>query len=174
MTNNNQFKKEKFIAMLHYIIEKCGSLPNVGKTVIWKILYFSEFDYYELYEKHISGEKFLKWVNGPAPEDFNECIKELKREKKIKEEQQDFHGHRQIKYGSIQESNIDALNGSEIKVINKTINKLSSMNATQISEYSHQDMPWKSAKKNGEIDYEMVFYRDKVMSVREYNDKDEN
>ena len=42
------------------------------------------------------------------------------------------------------------------------------MNASQVSAYSHGDMPWKSAKEQEDLDYEMVFYRDELYTVREY------
>ncbi len=53
--------------MLHYIIYSVGNLPHIGKTVLWKLMYFSDFDYYELYEKHLTGEQYRKLEHGPAP-----------------------------------------------------------------------------------------------------------
>ena len=47
------FNKEKFKEMLHHIINECGYRPNVGKTVMFKLLYFSDFDFYELKEKFL-------------------------------------------------------------------------------------------------------------------------
>jgi hypothetical protein len=43
---------------------------------------------------------------------------------------------------------------------------LSDMNATQISEYSHNDVPWLTTDKGEIIDYESVFYRTKEYSMR--------
>ena len=37
---DEEFNLEKFKQVLHYIIAKVGSLDNVGKTVLYKILYF--------------------------------------------------------------------------------------------------------------------------------------
>ena len=42
-------KIEKFKNVLLYILEHCAGKPNVGETVIYKLLYFSDFNYYELY-----------------------------------------------------------------------------------------------------------------------------
>ena len=36
----NNFNEKKFEQVLHYIISKKGSLDNVGKTVLYKMLYF--------------------------------------------------------------------------------------------------------------------------------------
>ena len=47
----------KFRNILLYILEKCAGKPNVGETVLYKLLYFSDFNYYELYEEHLSGAR---------------------------------------------------------------------------------------------------------------------
>jgi hypothetical protein len=46
------------------------------------------------------------------------------------------------------------------------------MNASQISEYSHNDVPWLTAKDGGIIDYESVFYRTPSYSVRSCSEED--
>ena len=37
------FNKEMFKQVLLYILAKCGGKPNVGKTVLYKLLYFCDF-----------------------------------------------------------------------------------------------------------------------------------
>ena len=61
---------------------------------------------------------------------------------------------------------------NEIKLIDDVLDKLSNMNATTISEYSHKDVPWITTSHGKCIDYETVFYRTAPYSVREYNDRD--
>ena len=74
------------------------------------------------------------------------------------------------RYRSLKDPDISCLNKNEISVINDTINKISSMNATEISEYSHGDMPWRVAENEKELDYEFVFYRNPEYVVREYDE----
>ncbi|MDD4141558.1 MAG: hypothetical protein PHR20_02025 [Bacteroidales bacterium] len=38
----------KKCVVLLYILERCSGKTNVGKTVLYKLLYFSDFNYYEL------------------------------------------------------------------------------------------------------------------------------
>lgn len=42
------------------------------------------------------------------------------------------------------------------------------MNASQISEYSHNDVPWLTTEDGEIIEYKSVFYRTPQYSVREY------
>ncbi len=161
------FDKEKFKQVLHYIVSRVGSLDNVGKTVLFKMLYFSDFDHYELYEKSITGETYVKLPLGPAPKNFNHAITELKKENKIKEVHIKIGRMKQIKFLSLSTSKIDKLNAEEIKVIDNVLLKLSGMSARQVSSYSHEDMPWKATGNQEDIDYEFVFYRNPIFSVVE-------
>ncbi len=43
-----RLQENKLINVLLYILEKCAGKPNVGETVLYKLLYFSDFNYYEL------------------------------------------------------------------------------------------------------------------------------
>lgn len=162
----------KFKELLHYILHRCGNLENVGKTVVYKLLYFSDFDYYELHEKPITGESYVKLPYGPAPSHFNEVIADLIKENKVKQIDVDFRGKIQKKFLCVKQPLLLNLSAEEIQIAERVINKLSSMTATQITGYSHGDMPWKSAKDNERIDYEMVFYRDDIYMVREYDNND--
>jgi len=71
------FDVEKFKQVLHYIINRCGSLENVGKTVLYKILYFIDFDFYELYEDKLTRESYKRLEYGPAPIHFDEAIEKI-------------------------------------------------------------------------------------------------
>lgn len=170
ISSNDLFNKEKFKQVFHYLIHETGSLENVGKTVLFKIIYFIDFNFYEMFEEKLTGESYRKIRYGPAPVHFNEIIKELKEDKQVREFKKDYNGHAQQKYVSIVEPDISLLNAKELEFINKNTSVYSNFNATQISEYSHQDVPYTATDDKEIIDYELVFYRDPIFSVREYDD----
>ena len=74
----------------------------------------------------------------------------------------------QFRYNSLNEPEID-FTEDELDVIDAVIEKLSNMNATQISEYSHGDMPWRAAEDYEIMKYSFVFYRDPKYRVRKYD-----
>ena len=43
MNDDIEFNLGKYKAVIHYIISKCGFKDNVGRTVLYKLLYFSDF-----------------------------------------------------------------------------------------------------------------------------------
>jgi len=169
MTEANTFNKEKFREVLHYIISRTGDEENVGKTVLFKILYFSDFDFYELNEKPITGEVYKKITHGPAPIHFDEVVEELIKDKKVEKITKSVKGFKDnlMKYISLVKPSLSLLNIDEKTQIDKIIQRLTAMDgARQVSSYSHGDMPWKATEDMEEIDYEFVFYRDGVYSVR--------
>lgn len=152
--NSLEFNKEKFKTVLHYIIDEI----NVSRGVIFKLLYFADFNFYELYEKPLTNEIYKKYPQGPVPSHFNNIKRELEKEKLITEN-----------LNSLKRPNIDVLSTEELNVINGVIAKLSKMNASQISEYCYGDMPWRATKDYEDINYEFVFYRDPKYCVRKYD-----
>jgi hypothetical protein len=77
------FNAEKFEQVLHYIIYKTGNSDNVGKTVLFKLLYFCDFNNLEKYKEYLTGETYLKWKQGPAPVHFDSAVESLKNKKAI-------------------------------------------------------------------------------------------
>jgi uncharacterized phage-associated protein len=166
------FDVEKFKQVLHYTIHKTGDTPNVGKTVLYKILYFIDFNYYELFEKKLTGETYLKSHYGPSPRDFGNVMSELKDERVIEEKEWTEGIYKRIKYLSTVEPVTSKIAKEELDFIDENIDKYSRFNATQISEHSHKDIPYIAAEDFEELDYELVFYRDTELSVRTYDDVD--
>jgi transcriptional regulator with XRE-family HTH domain len=165
-----KFDKEKFKQVLLYILDKCGAKANVGETVLYKLLYFSDFNYYELFEDYLTGAAYRKISYGPAPCDFQIIAQEMIDEGKLKKVTTEYYGKSQKKYLPLVDADINGWKWSarEKEVIDNVIERLSGMDATTISEFSHEDIPWEVTKDKDIIDYDTVFYRKPPFSVRAY------
>lgn len=161
---------EKFKNLILYILERCAGKPNIGETVLYKLLYFSDFNYYEIYEEHLSGATYRKLAMGPVPRDITEVLHDMETSGALKIFTTYYFGYKQKRYMPLVSANKRLFNGAEMEVVDKVINQLSGMSASEISRYSHGDMPWKASKDRQVIDYELVFYREAPYSVRTYND----
>ncbi|RAP46464.1 MAG: hypothetical protein BZ136_07600 [Methanosphaera sp. rholeuAM74] len=155
-----EFNPEKFKALISYIISRCENKKNVGKTVIIKLAYFSDFNFYEKYEKSITGETYLKYERGPYSSHVDQLLKTMKDNNEFTEKIVPFKGKELHKYYLTDKTDITPLSHNELITIDEVVDKLSDMTATRISDYSHGDMPWLATEDNGELDYEFVFYRD--------------
>jgi len=168
--NVPQKNVDKFKEVLLYILNKIGSKPNVGETVIYKLLYFIDFDFYEKYEDQLIGATYLKNRYGPTPIEFHKLVEKMIKEKEIIKIESEYFQYPQTKYLPLRKADLAKLNAPEIKTIDDVLTKLSEMSASQISEYSHNDVPWRTTDAGKTIEYESVFYRTPEYSAREYDE----
>jgi len=166
--NVPQKNLDKFKEVFLYIIDKVGSKPNIGETVVYKLLYFIDFNFYEKYEEQLIGAQYIKNRYGPTPVEFAKIIDQMMNNQEVEKVKSKYFEHPQTKYLPLRKPDLSKLTAEELAVIEDVLNKLSDMNATQISNYSHDDIPWKTAKEGKMIEYEAVFYRTPAYSVREY------
>lgn len=159
---------DKFKNVILYILGRCAGKPNVGETVLNKLLYFSDFNYYELYEEHLTGANYKKLPYGPVPQNLTAVLSQLIDDKQIKRIKTEYHNLHQTRFLPLAEADLTKLKASEVEVINNVIDQMGDWNANMISEYSHKDMPWLATKDKEIIDYELVFYRELPFSVRTY------
>ena len=161
----------KFKNVLLYILERCAGKPNVGETALYKLLYFSDFNYYELYEEHLTGAKYRKLPYGPVPQKFDSIVLQMIDKGQLQRVKTAYHGFPQTRYLPLVKADLTELKASEKEVIDRVIEQLSDWSAASISNYSHKDMPWLASKEGEEINYELAFYRDAPFSVRNYGDE---
>ncbi len=162
---------EKFKQVLLYITEKVGALPNVGQTVLYKLLYFCDFDYYEKFEEQLIGAKYIKNHYGPTPVAFRRIVDDMVNNGEIEEVKTKYFDHDQTKYLPVKKANLAGLSAREIQHIDEVLNRLANKSATELSDLSHKDVPWITAEEGKEVDYEAVFYRTPETSVRQYKDE---
>lgn len=160
----------KFKNVLLYILEHCAGKPNVGETVLYKLLYFSDFNYYERYEEHLTGSEYRKLPYGPVPQKLDHIIRQMIVDKQLQQIKTDFHGYPQTRYLPLEKADLTQLRASEKEVIDHVIEQMSDWSASAISNYSHKDLPWLASKEGEMIDYELAFYREAPFSVRNYDD----
>lgn len=163
--------QKKFKTVLTYILKKVGGKPNIGMTVIYKLLYFIDFDYYEKFEEQLMGAVYIKNHFGPTPIMFGKIIDEMKAKNEIEEVKSKFYDREQKKYFLNPNYQVDLtpLSAQEIKHIDWELRRLADKTAKELSELSHEDMPWRAAKMGERVEYNGVFYRDEKLSVREYD-----
>lgn len=154
--------------VLHYIINKTGFKNTVGRTVLHKLLYFSDFNYFEQFNESITGESYKKMERGPVPIHFESIIEELVEDGKVSLGKRKLPcGKTMNRYFSLKEPSID-LNEDEKAVINKVIKDLSHMNGKQIGEYSLSDKPVKKTDENEIIEYDLALSRSSEKKAKVY------
>lgn len=159
----------KFKNVLLYILGKCAGKPNVGETVLYKLLYFSDFNYYELHEEHLTGARYRKLPYGPVPLKFDYIMDQMIKSGQLRRMKTEYFGLQQTRYLPLVKASLTGLKASEKEVIDRVIEQMSDWSASAISNYSHKDMPWLASREGEEMNYELAFYRDAPYSVRNYD-----
>ena len=165
-----QEKVDKFKEVLLYILNRVGAKPNVGRTVIYKLLYFMDFDYYEQYEEQLIGARYQKNQYGPTPMEFTKIVQGMERGGDLTEVKNKYFERFQTKYLARRAPDLSVLSGRELQVIDDVLCRLSDKNGTEISEYSHKDVPWLATEDGQIIDYDLAFYRTSPYSRRQYTE----
>lgn len=162
---------EKFKEVLLYILEKVGAKPNVGETVLYKLLYFIDFDFYEKFEKQLIGATYIKNRLGPTPVEFKAIVDDMKKNNEIEIVRSKYFQYEQKKYLPLRPAKLDKITGEEKEHIDDVLARLSDKTAKELSDYSHEDIPWQVHEMGQPISYESVFYRGNKHSVKNYTDE---
>lgn len=170
--SNIKFKADKLKNLILYILESCAGKPNVGETVLYKLLYFSDFNNYEINNKSISGLNYINLQYGPVPvaSQYLPVVKDMEARRELKIISQDYFGLKLKRYINLISYDINSLSPKEMKVIDNVISSLSNMSALQIEEYSHGDAPWLLSEEHQTIPYKLVFQRQTPYSQKDVND----
>ena len=167
------FSLGTFKNVLLYISEHCAGKPNVGETVLYKLLYFADFNYYEKYEEHLTGSQYRKLPYGPVPQKLDSILAQMIANGQLQRIKTQFHGYPQTRYLPLEKADLTQLNAAAKEVLDQVIDRFSDWSASAISDYSHRDMPWKASADGELIDYELAFYRESPFSARTYVDDPE-
>jgi transcriptional regulator with XRE-family HTH domain len=158
---NFSFDKEKFRQTLLYILSVCGGKANIGETVLYKLLYFIDFNAFEILGKPVTGMQYIKMQFGPVPQQgqFRDVVKEMVEKNELKLFMQEYYGMPQKRYVALADPDIKVFSVEEKELIDREIRILSDFTATKIAEYAHGDAPWVLAEDGEPIRYTDVVER---------------
>lgn len=151
---------QRFKEMLLYILGEVGAKPNVGATVLHKLLYFIDFDYYEIHSQKLLGATYTRDSFGPYAVELDEILENMLESDELDFIKHTYHGHTQKKYLPLRDPDLSDFSAPEILHVNSVLARLSDMGAREIADYSHGDYPFRATEQGEIIDYETVFYRD--------------
>jgi len=162
----------KFREVLLYVLKQVGARPHVGETVIYKLLYFIDFDYYERLEEQLIGATYIKNRFGPTPVEFAKIVRDMEKKGELTRVEGKYFQYPQRKYLPLREPDTSVLTGREKELIDDVLHRLGDMDASRISDYSHGDVPWLGTAEGKPIPYEAVFYRVPPYTQRGYREDD--
>jgi hypothetical protein len=130
-------KHYKFKQAFLYLLNKCAQKPNIGKTVLNKLLYFADFNHFEKYYESITGVDYVKMPRGPVPQVMDTVIAQMEAENQIRQLEVPYFQYTQQKIMPLVEPDLSMLNGQELAELDYVIDKYGDWNAEKLSEWSH-------------------------------------
>lgn len=164
----------KFKQVLLYITSKCAGKPNVWKTVLNKLLYFCDFDYYERHGESITWVNYIKKMRWPVPQVMDLVIDSMVKRQEIQEIEVPYYDFTQKRIIPLINPDLSVLNAEELAQIDEIISKYWDKNAEWMTNWSHGDIPWDATPNEWDvISYWLVMYRDEVYAVSNREDDDD-
>lgn len=140
------FDKEKFRALVLYIVWRTGDVRDFGAIKLNKVLWFTDARTYEALGGSITGESYVRRKFGPVPEHIDETLNELIEEGRIHGWSEPYFDFEVKRYSAHEPADTSLFTEDELGFIDWWIKHVAEEHtATSISEKSH-DYGWKIAK----------------------------
>jgi hypothetical protein len=151
------FDRDKFKALLHYVVWRAGDRDGFGATKLYKVLWFSDARAFMLTQKPITGETYIRQKHGPLPNHAIGIIGELEREGAIRVWNDRYYNRAIRRFKSLRNPDRLTLDDQQREIVDYWIEHIASDHtATSISEESH-DLAWELAKMGEVIPYHAIF-----------------
>lgn len=150
------FKKFDIDRFLNAMLYFCKG--GVVKTKLNKLLFYADFKHFKEYTVSITGARYAHIPFGPAPEDYDLYYPILVRQNALKIEElvfPDFTGENLV---AIQEPNLNKFSESELRILASVKEYFATYNATDTSNYSHQEKGYQDTETGEPISYSYAQY----------------
>ena len=162
------FNPTKLNQKLLDFLEQSAGKPNVGESHLWGLLYFADFNYYEIYEEHLTGLEYRKLHFGHVPLKWDSIIQAMIEEGMLLKLTTTYHATNQTRLIPLAKSNLRELLASEIVVIVQVIQNMGNWSTNALDRFIRSDMPWVATKEGEIMNYELALYREPPYAVRNY------
>lgn len=155
-----KINEEKYKNVILYLSSKLGGEIR-GKKKLAKLLYFVDFDFFEMYEKPMTGELYKSLPMGPFPSNMEDILESLEKTKKIVIKNENTgNGYNPTEvYIAKDKVNVKVFKENEIKILNRVVLKYGHLTGKQLEDLTHSEAPYIGTKPGREIAYELSFYR---------------
>src|SRR3989338_6380658 len=148
-------QKKKYQQVILYLCQKLGGEIR-GKKKLAKLLYFADFDFYEKYQRPITGDVYKAYPKGPLPVALNEIIADLAKKKALRVSTVQEWGKEYAPmevYEGIAKPDLSVFEREEIKMLDRIVRRYGTLNGEQLAELSHAEAPYSATEPHQQIPY---------------------
>lgn len=146
-----------------YVSLLCEADPAFGMTRLNKILFEADFLSFRIRATPITGVRYQRLENGPAPKSMPHCLRELQEAGALHIRVGNFFGQVQHKPMALRAADLSHFSGEDIAVLDSVIRDSDGKTATEASNASHR-IEWKTRQNGDEIPYEAAWLSDEPVT----------
>jgi len=156
-----KLNEKKYKNVILYLASHVGSGCVWGKKKMYKLLYYLDFDFFEKYEKPITGDTYHKIQMGPAPTYFDAIASELQKEGKLRisKGRTGTGLNDAFVYKALEEPETNAFTEQEKKMLNRVIKLYGDKSGSQLETLTHKEAPYLAVNEGEEMPLELAHYR---------------
>lgn len=146
-----RFDKEKFKALVLYVIWRAGHRDGFEATKLNKVLWFSDARAYFLRKKPITGASYVREKCGPVAKQMMSIQKDL-QQKGLIEVQKEWDSTRQItKFRAFDRPDLSSFSDQELSIVDHWIKHIDEDRAGAAAGEMSHDYVWQIAEMGEEI-----------------------
>ena len=154
-----KISEKKYKEVILYLAEKLGGEIK-GKKKLAKLLYFVDFDFFEKFQKSLTGDVYKALPMGPFPVTMERVLTDMAREEKItikfEKVRADYNPTEIYRAKKKMEGNFSK---EERQILDRVILKYGNLSGKQLEDLTHAEAPYIGTAPNQEIAYELAYYR---------------
>lgn len=161
-----KLNEEKYKNVILYLAKHVGQNGVWGKKKMYKLLYFLDFDFFEKYEKPITGDIYHKLLMGPAPSYFDAISIDLKKKGLLQISiGKTGSGYKDaVVYKSLSDPDEKVFSKEEKMMMDRIIKLYGNKTGKQLEILTHNEAPYLAVGENEEMPLELAHYRGTLFS----------
>lgn len=150
-----QFERDKFRELIVYIAQKTADDSTWGDTKLNKVLYWADFFGFSHLGHPVTGARYQKLPNGPAPRALKPVREELVEEGAVQTEMKPAGAVKRRRTTSLRDPDLSLFSSDELELVDSLIDQLWGKTAAEVSDLSHtQSVGWQIVDLYDDIPYE--------------------
>lgn len=158
---------DKFRELVLFICQRSEGDVAFGATKLNKLLFYSDFLSYKMLGTAITGARYQRLPNGPAPQRLLPVLEEMQKLGEVAQSERNFFGRVQKRTMALRDPDLSSFSGREIALVTELIENCWNENASWISDQSHRFMGWQLADDREDIPYSVA-----LVEFEEVTDQD--
>jgi hypothetical protein len=162
-----RFSARKFQELVLHIATRSQDDPRFGATKLNKILYFADFAAYRRLGRPITGARYQRLEEGPAPRQLLPARERMLDSQVIQLEQRDYFWGVQQRVVPLRDPELSVFSKQEIEIVDEVIEDLWPFNAQEVSRMSHNEPGWRLVRPGDDIPYKAAWLSSAPLTAEE-------